>query len=464
MYSIMPAFVSALFLVYGLYVLLTKGITPSSLSFSVLCIATFFWQATWAVLFQTHDPTTAILLIKFGYFLIIFLPNSLYLFLVEISADSINIKRDRIYIAYSYGLDILLAFLALSTNLFVSGYYEYFFGYYPKAGPLHIIHVIQTALVVSRGLYVTYTAYRSANAENKKQLRLCILSIFIYFMAAIDYLCNYGFEFYPPGILFITISLGIIAVAIFKYDLMSPYTLAATIAHELRTPLATMHLQAAELSRNLSTAINKEGQIDSQADDNDEKNRLNLERLESIPKLIQDQINKSNTLINILLASATLEKFDAGSFSFYSAHHCINEALTRYPFTKEDRLLVTAHLNKKNNFKFFGSDTLLIFVLFNLMKNALYAIKSINKGDINIFCSLGEKYNTINFVDTGPGIQEDVLKKMFNEFYSTKKRGDGAGIGLSFCKNVMKSFNGEIVCESAMDQYTKFSLHFPRKQ
>lgn len=455
MYSIMPAFVSALFLMYGVYVLVAKGFTPASLSFAALCFTTFFWQGTWALLFQTHDPHLALLLTKIGYLLIIFLPTSLYLFLVEVSSDSINVGREHIYVACSYVLAVCLAISDLYTNYFIAGYYQYFFGDYPKAGPLHVVHLMQTMVVVIRGLYIAYRAYRVANPDNKKRLRLCLVGLFIYFLAAIDYLANYGFEFYPPGIIFITISLGIIAVAVFKYQLMSPYTLAATIAHELRTPLATMQLQASELSRNLSLLNHVTGTVEKQIDD------IHLDRLNKLPKLIIDQINKTNMLINILLASATLEKIDTSSFSHYSAQTCIQEALSRYPFTEQDKSLVKVEFNSKDDFQFYGSDTLLIFVLFNLIKNALYAIKAANKGTIHLSCIPGEKYNTLCFMDTGPGIPKKIVAKMFDEFYSTKRRGEGSGIGLYFCKSVMAAFAGNIECRSVEGHYTEFLLHFP---
>ncbi|NJS37161.1 MAG: hypothetical protein HC765_13370 [Brachymonas sp.] len=44
-------------------------------------------------------------------------------------------------------------------------------------------------------------------------------------------------RFYPPGVIFIAIGLGLMSYAVAKYELMNPYAAAATIAHEMRTPL-----------------------------------------------------------------------------------------------------------------------------------------------------------------------------------------------------------------------------------
>lgn len=85
MYSILPAFVSALFLGFGVYVLLTEGLTRLSVPFALMCATTFFWQGTWAFLFQTSDPELSGVLVKVGYFFILFLPTTFYHFVTEVS-------------------------------------------------------------------------------------------------------------------------------------------------------------------------------------------------------------------------------------------------------------------------------------------------------------------------------------------------------------------------------------------
>jgi K+-sensing histidine kinase KdpD len=80
---------------------------------------------------------------------------------------------------------------------------------------------LQTTVVVLRGLYITYKKQREVSIYRaKSQLRYCVVGLLIYLFAAIDYLCNYGVEFYPPGIIFITISLTIITYAIVRHRLL----------------------------------------------------------------------------------------------------------------------------------------------------------------------------------------------------------------------------------------------------
>lgn len=216
MYSILPALVSIYFLFAGYYLWRnTKKLKASHKAFLVLSITTFFWQATWAFLFQSNDPLLSSTLIRLGYLMVLFLPTSLYQLLVEISESN----SDRHCVLISYGLSILLGILLLTTDVFISGYYEYYWGRYPKAGILHWIHVVQTTVVVMRGLFLSMIKEKTADEPQRSILRCCKLSVFIYFLAAIDYAGNYGFELFPPGVYFISISLTIVGYAMVKKDL-----------------------------------------------------------------------------------------------------------------------------------------------------------------------------------------------------------------------------------------------------
>jgi signal transduction histidine kinase len=246
MYSLPPAVVSVLFLYYGAYVLHSRGVNRVSVTFFLLCVTTFCWQSAWAILFQLHDEHAALSLTKLGYLLILFLPTTLYHFITELT-----IQRDeRRWVAASYSIASLLGVLLLTSDQIISGLHPCFFGFYPRAGILHPLHLLQTVLVVGRGLWLLYRRQRQAVSTEKVRLRYCLVSLLIYFFAAVDYLCNYGLDFYPPGVLFVAASLGLIAQAMVRHNLLAdPLQVAATIAHEMRTPLATIRNQSRMLAK-----------------------------------------------------------------------------------------------------------------------------------------------------------------------------------------------------------------------
>ena len=58
----------------------------------------------------------------------------------------------------------------------------------------------------------------------------------------------------------------------------------------------------------------------------------------------------------------------------------------------------------------------MIFVIFNLLKNALYAIHANGRGQIEIDAHRSNGYCVVRFSDTGPGIAPDVLPQIFDAF------------------------------------------------
>ncbi|WP_460231936.1 sensor histidine kinase [Aurantivibrio plasticivorans] len=455
MYSILPAFVAILFLFFGLYVLHEKGLTKISSAFLILCLTTFFWQAAWAVLFQVENAQVAIPVIKVGWFLILFLPTSLYHFLVQITRQD----GDQRWVSVSYVISGILAVLLISTHWVIDGYYEFFWGFYPKAGPLHSVHVLQTTVVVLRGLYITYKKQQVVQAGEKTKLQFCIISILIYFFAALDYLCNYGYEFYPPGVLFTTVSLGLIAIATAKFHVLDDSkALAASIAHEMRTPLATLGLQIEILSRHIPDLVRG-------------YNRAVDEKLiePTIPVNVQQEILKisgsmasqvvhTNYSIDSLMTMTSDYQLDKKDFSPILIRDCITNAISRMP--NQPQLAKLIDLQLSDNFTIHGSMDFLGFVFINLIKNGIDATKAESSPKITIRTYSRGKAHFVECEDNGSGIDENILPHIFDTFFTTKVRGRNSGIGLSFCRNVMRASGGDIKCHSIKGEFTRFTLIF----
>ena len=70
-------------------------------------------------------------------------------------------------------------------------------------------------------------------------------------------------------------------------------------------------------------------------------------------------------------------------------------------------------------------------------------------------------YAVIRVSDTGVGISEDRLQKIFEPFYTTKKVGEGTGLGLSTAYGITKQSGGFIFVDSTLGEGTVFSLYFP---
>ena len=455
MYAIPTAFVSAMFVVFGLYVVITQGLTRLSAPFLLMCSATFAWQGTWTLLFQTEDPQIAALLVRVGYLFILFLPTTFYHFVTEVAAR----RRERPMLLASYGLCVVLAVL-LPGNEVVSGYQRFFFGYYPVAGPLHPLHVLQTVLLAARSAQLLLGARKQAGGEARRRLDLCLAALGLYSFAAVDYAVNYGYPFYPPGVLFIALSLGLLAITIVRYHLIHPYALAATIAHEIATPLATIGMHADEIASVWSHVFKGYRLAVAHGLYDDHEHSDQTERISQLATAIRREVSGTSAMVEMALASFTLDRLDRSRFSAHAVQQCVNSALERYPFRARERERITVS-PIDSTLRFSGSDTVVVFVLFNLLKNALHAIHVSGEGQIAISAREDQGFCVLQFRDTGPGIAPDVLPHIFDAFFSTKRHGSGAGMGLAFCRRATELLGGSIECTSVRGTHTTFTVCLP---
>ncbi len=96
-------------------------------------------------------------------------------------------------------------------------------------------------------------------------------------------------------------------------------------------------------------------------------------------------------------------------------------------------------------------------VLVNLIVNAIQAMDK--NGQLKIETTSDENYVIFSVEDTGKGIEEEILDKIFLPFFTTKK--DGTGLGLSVVHGIVVSHNGKIYVESQPKKGTKFIVKLP---
>ena len=73
-----------------------------------------------------------------------------------------------------------------------------------------------------------------------------------------------------------------------------------------------------------------------------------------------------------------------------------------------------------------------------------------------------EKYVRIIVQDTGTGIPYDIQRKVFQPFFTTKKTGEGTGIGLTVVKRLTEEHGGIVRAQTEVGKGTMFILDFPR--
>ena len=105
-------------------------------------------------------------------------------------------------------------------------------------------------------------------------------------------------------------------------------------------------------------------------------------------------------------------------------------------------------------------------VFLNLIANARDAMETLNqKRKLTIRTFLDESQSwprlVAEFTDTGGGIPESQISKIFDPFFSTKEVGKGTGLGLSICYGIIEAHSGTIEVKSTYGQGTTFSVIIP---
>lgn len=223
--------------------------------------------------------------------------------------------------------------------------------------------------------------------------------------------------------------------------------LAGSIAHEMRNPLSQIRNNLDRIQLALpqpTTSLQPQPLSAVQADA--------LYRLLAESELA---VNRGLQVIDMTLDEVSAKPIDSRDFRFLSAAESTRKAVEEYGWeSMDERSKVDVQVIE--DFTFRGDETAYLFVLFNLIKNALHYMPLHRDATLS-FVVEGRQ---VRVRDSGPGIAPELQAELFEPFRSAGKSG-GTGLGLAYCRRVMRSFGGEIDCESVVGEYTIFTLRFP---
>lgn len=99
--------------------------------------------------------------------------------------------------------------------------------------------------------------------------------------------------------------------------------------------------------------------------------------------------------------------------------------------------------------------------LVHLLWNSLEALRRAPKrGWVKVECALEEGFCALSVTDSGEGIKEELIEKIFQPFFTTKEIGEGAGLGLSMALGNIKGQGGELYYDKESPN-TRFVLKLP---
>jgi two-component system phosphate regulon sensor histidine kinase PhoR len=213
----------------------------------------------------------------------------------------------------------------------------------------------------------------------------------------------------------------------------------ANVSHELRTPIFA-------IQGFLETLLN--GAI------NDPK--VNKHFLE---KASNHTVNLNN-LLNDLIDISMIESGEMRmSYRYFKINTFINSIVAELHLMAEEKNIKLIFNPAKDELQVFGDKEKLRQVFINLLQNG---IKYTDEGSVEIILEEEKKFVNIIIRDTGIGIPEDDLNRIFERFYRVDKARSravgGTGLGLAIVKHIIEAHNSKILVQSWQEKGSEFSF------
>jgi two-component system, sporulation sensor kinase B len=208
--------------------------------------------------------------------------------------------------------------------------------------------------------------------------------------------------------------------------------MAASIAHEIRNPLATVRGFIQHLSENTKD-----------------------EQLKKYSPLILEELDRTNKIITDYLSVAKPGKFQLSDLNVEGVmQDCVD--LLR-PFASYSDVSIT--YSETGRHWITGDEQYLKQAIMNVIKNGIESIE--NKGNVDIVVKSTPSSNMLDILitDTGKGMSQDELKKIGLPFYTTKTKG--TGLGSMVTNKIIREMDGMIEYESEPDKGTIVKISFP---
>ncbi|MDD5438902.1 MAG: PAS domain S-box protein [Candidatus Omnitrophica bacterium] len=212
-------------------------------------------------------------------------------------------------------------------------------------------------------------------------------------------------------------------------------TLAATVAHELRNPLAAISMAAHNIKRK----------------------RVNPD-LDRHLVTINTKVTESDQIIDNLLFYSRLR---SPHYEKVNVHTIIDECTNEFgKATKKDSKIIK-NIDAIREAVIEADALQMKEVINNILNNAHDAVPA-EKGVIDISAENEKEFIKVNIKDNGSGIGKDIIGKIFDPFFTTKAKG--TGLGLSVCKQIVTMHEGEIGITSEPGKGTSIVLRLPKKR
>lgn len=232
--------------------------------------------------------------------------------------------------------------------------------------------------------------------------------------------------------------------------------LVAGVSHEINNPMGAIistNSGAAKILERIGDILQGGAQTEELGHD---------KRLRKYITLLQEN-NKVSALAGerIQKIVRTLKNFarlDEAEFKLADIHQGIEDTLVLLHHELKRRIEVKTDFGDIPPIHCYPNQLNQVFM--NIMMNAIQSID--DKGEIHIKTYSDEKLIFVEISDTGRGIPEENLGKIFDPGFTTKSSGVGTGLGLSIVYNIIDKHKGRITAESKVGEGSQFTIELPK--
>jgi signal transduction histidine kinase len=216
-----------------------------------------------------------------------------------------------------------------------------------------------------------------------------------------------------------------------KEKLVALGQMAAGVAHELRNPMTAVRGFAQRIYRRLPDT-----------DRNKKYASIIMEEMDRINQLIKDVLDYARKGEPLYELNNVHELLEDVLFLF-------RDSLLQYPIE------IDREYGSLKPFYFDSGQMQQVFT--NIISNAIDVLRT--GGKLTLRTRQEGDWVFIDIEDTGPGIWPEILKDIFNPFFTTK--GSGTGLGLSIADRIAESHGGDILVKSKVGQGSVFTVKLP---
>lgn len=250
--------------------------------------------------------------------------------------------------------------------------------------------------------------------------------------------------------------------------------LAAGVAHEINNPIGFVSSNLSTLKDYLSLfQILLDMAKKLNADESTEALKARVDELqafyaqhdldfigEDVGPLIEESTEGLQRVSEIVKGLKIFSRIDSDESQYYDLNHCLNTTLTMV----NNKLKYICKVEKQfaDLPKVYFNLGKLTQVFTNLLINAGQAIEATGKqGVISISTQQEGNSVKVRIQDTGCGISQENIDKLFNPFFTTKPEGQGTGLGLSITYGIIQEHGGQINVSSTPGEGSVFELALP---